>query len=147
MQIPPEGFRHHTRIEVRFGDMDAMGHVNNAMYQTYIETARVRYMEALGLWQDRETAQIGPIVARIAIDFKLPVHMRDGVVDIYSRGVRLGTKSYEMEHILLRTRDGVTAVAALAQSVLVAYDYAANTSVVIPDHWRHTITDYDGLRG
>lgn len=61
MSITLDGFRHCVTIDIRFADLDAMGHVNNAVYLTYMETARLRYALELGLWDGTPKA-IGPIM-------------------------------------------------------------------------------------
>ncbi len=87
----PEGFRHQYAIQVRWGDMDALGHVNNAVYLTYLEQARVDYTRReLKLW-DGAAGKIGLIMARVEIDFKLPLFAGDDV-HVFTRMVRLGQK-------------------------------------------------------
>lgn len=133
-------FRHITSVDIRFGDMDAMGHVNNAKYLTYLETARIRYFKAIGQWDDRVTSGIGPIMARAEVDFKLPLMLDDEIVQVYTRCMRLRGRSYETEQLVVR-RDGATAARGII--VLVCYDYARGMSVLIPDHWRAAIRDYE----
>src|SRR5262249_22727502 len=65
----PEGFRHHQPIQVRWGDMDAFGHVNNAVFLTYIEHARIQYARGLDLWGGGR-GSLGMILAHIEMDFK-----------------------------------------------------------------------------
>jgi acyl-CoA thioester hydrolase len=117
--------------------MDALGHVNNAAYLTYLEQARISYSRQLDLWQGR-TDQIGVIVARIVMDYKLPLTYAD-TITVYSSVSRLGTKSYDMEQIILRQ----DSIAAAATVTLVVMDYAAQQSVPIPDAWRARFIDYE----
>ncbi|MFN8376178.1 MAG: thioesterase family protein [Anaerolineae bacterium] len=132
MPIAPEKYYYHTPMTIRYGDMDTLGHVNNAKYLTYIEQARISFFRDLQLWQGG-IAEIGMIVAKISIDYKLPLTMDDGEVDIWTRCSRLGTKSFDLEQVVLR-RDGATAASAV--TVMVVYDYQANTSVALPDSWK-----------
>jgi acyl-CoA thioester hydrolase len=132
MPTPPDNFHYHTPMTVRYGDMDTLGHVNNAKYLTYLEQARIGYMRDLKLW-DGSVGEVGAIVAKISIDYKLPLTMDDGVVDIWTRCSRLGNKSFDLEQLITRN-DG--AVAASATTVVVVYDYQANTSAVLPEAWK-----------
>lgn len=140
---PPEGFRHRVAIPVRFGDLDAMGHVNNAMYLTYMETGRVSYFRDLNLWDGAMPRQIGPIMAKATIDYKLPVNLEDGAVDVFTRCLRLGHKSYEVEHRIVRYRNDQPELAAQGVIVLVAYDYRLGQSVPLLDVWRERILAYE----
>jgi acyl-CoA thioester hydrolase len=121
----------HTE-RVRFRDLDAMGHVNNAVFLTYIESARVAFLQHLGAAATLEDMSI--IVARIEIDFRAPVGFGDEV-DVSVRTSRFGGKSFDLDYDL---RVGDTVVAE-AKSVLVAYDYGRGEAVELPDEWRRKL--------
>ena len=120
------------REPVRFRDLDPMGHVNNAVFLTYVESARVAFLEHLGAATTLEEMAI--IVARVEIDFRAPVRFGDNV-EVTVRATRFGEKSFDLEHEL---RVGDTLVAE-AKTVLVAYDYAEARSVEIPDEWKERL--------
>ena len=120
------------RERVRFRDLDAMGHVNNAVFLTYIESARVAFLEHLGAAPTLEAMSI--IVARIEIDFRAPVGLGDEV-EVSVRASRFGAKSFDLDHEL---RVGDTVVAE-ARSVLVSYDYGKGEAVELPDEWREKL--------
>ena len=121
----------HTE-RVRFRDLDAMGHVNNAVFLTYIESARVAFLQHLGAAPTLEDMSI--IVARIEIDFRAPVGFGEDV-DISVRASRFGGKSFDLDYEL---RVG-GAVVAEAKSVLVAYDYGTGQAIELPDEWREKL--------
>ncbi|HUI35905.1 MAG TPA: thioesterase family protein [Gaiellaceae bacterium] len=121
----------HTE-RVRFRDLDPMGHVNNAVYFTYIESARVAFLQHLGAAPTLEDMSI--IVARIEIDFRAPVGFGEDV-DISVRASRFGGKSFDLDYEL---RVG-GAVVAEAKSVLVAYDYGTGQAIELPDEWREKL--------
>ena len=120
-------FVHHERV--RFRDLDAVGHVNNAVFLTYIESARVAFLQHIGAATTLEDMSI--IVARIEIDFRAPVGFGDEV-EIAVRASRFGGKSFDLDYEL---RVGGRIVAE-AKSVLVGYDYGKGEAVEIPDEWR-----------
>ena len=127
------GFVH--RETVRFRDLDAMGHVNNAVFSTYLEQARLAWFSQASFGAVDEPALGDVILARTEIDFRSPV--RDGeVVEIGVRPSRLGTKSFELEYEL---RAGDRLVAE-ARSVLVGYDYRRGESISIPDRWKRRLS-------
>ena len=114
-------FPHVRRKRVRFRDCDALGHVNNAVYSTYLEEARMGVLGGL-----REF-----ILARVEIDFRAELRAGEEI-EVGTRVGRLGTKSFELEHEI-RARDRVVAE---AKSVLVAYDYERGESVPLSDSLR-----------
>lgn len=140
MTQPPENYRHHTPMVIRYGDMDTLGHVNNATYLTYFEQARIGYFNELDMWGG-ERSELGLIVARITIDYKLALAMSDGIVDVWTRVSRLGNKSFDMEHQITRSSD--RAVAATGTVVVVVYNYQEDNPVALPGAWRERITKYE----
>ena len=129
VSLPPM-FVHTERV--RFRDLDPMGHVNNAVFLTYIESARVAFLQHLGAATTLEDMSI--IVARIEIDFRAPVGFGEDV-GISVRASRFGGKSFDLDYVL---RVGDTVVAE-AKSVLVAYDYGKGEAVELPDDWREKL--------
>lgn len=128
----------HYPIEVRFRDLDALGHVNNAVYATYLESARIAYYQRLvGGSLDR----LGIILAELTIRYKAPAHFGDELL-VGVRVSRIGGKSFTMDYAIARLGDG--ALIATAQSVLVAYDYAAGRSVPVSDEFRARIAELQG---
>lgn len=136
------GFHFYHPIEVRYGDLDPQGHVNNARYLTYFEQARISYIQSLGLWQPGSFLNIGVILADAHVTFRSAVlfgqKIRVGV-----RVTRLGNKSMEMQYQLEDAETGQ--VAAAGSSVLVAYEYTTQRSIPIPDAWRATIKTFEQL--
>jgi acyl-CoA thioester hydrolase len=127
-----EGFDFVHRERVRFRDVDVLGHVNNAVYLTYIESARVAFLLHLGT--ATELGELGIIVARIEIDFRAPLAFGEEV-EVGVRASRFGTKSFDLEYEL---RAGERVVAQ-AMSVCVGYDYRSGETVPIPDTWRERL--------
>lgn len=136
-------FRYSYPIDVRYGDLDALQHVNNAKYFTYMETARIKYcLEILG-WNGLFSGS-GVIIAQATCDYKLPLVYGDSVT-IYVRTSRIGTKSFDLEYLVVRDKD--KAIAATGSTVQVTYDYDQNESVPVPTEWRERLTEYEpGLK-
>lgn len=137
-----DGYRFSLPIDIRYGDMDTLGHVNNAKYLTYLEQARVHYFRELALW-DGSVSATGFIVARIEIDYRMALSLDDRQAIVYTRTSRLGSKSLDLDCLITRATDD--AIAATARTVMVAYDYVRDTSVALLESWRQRISQYDGL--
>ena len=121
------------RIEVRFRDCDAMGHVNNAVYFTYFEQARAVMAETLGLRRELAQSGLGVILAHTSCDYKAQVVFGDQV-EVGVRVVKLGRTSFTCEFEARRVRDD--AVVAVGKSVQAVFDYDANRTTPIPDGLR-----------
>ena len=130
-----QGFPFVHRETVRFADLDSFGHVNNAVYLTYCEQARIAFLLDRAVFGDATQAEMKMILARAEIDFRDPLSIGDAVT-VGVRTSRVGTKSFELEYEL---RVGERLVAE-AKSVQVAFDYEQNATVTIPDEWRRRLT-------
>jgi len=131
-------FRFSTTFEVRWRDLDALGHVNNAVYLTYLEQARVHYMRELGLGFD-SLADVGMILAEVTCTYRAPVSLGEQVT-VRVRVSELRNSSFLFEY---RVEGDGGRLAATARSVQVCYDYQAGQSVPIPDRWRSLIASYE----
>jgi acyl-CoA thioester hydrolase len=112
------------REHVRFRDVDSMGHVNNAVYSTYLEQARIGILGGLEPF----------ILARVEIDFRAQLQAGEAV-EVRSRCMNVGTKSFELQHEIWASERLV----AEARSVLVGYDYDHGASVPLTDELRRTL--------
>ncbi len=135
-------FRFYHPIEVRYGDLDPQGHVNNAKYLTYIEQARIEYINTLDLWDGNSFLDIGIILADAHITFQAPIKFGQRVRAAV-RVSRLGNKSLTMVYRLEDISSGKDL--ANASTVLVAYDYRSKQTIPIPPKWRQVIAAFEHL--
>lgn len=136
--MPDPLFRFSTTLEVTWRDLDALGHVNNAVYFTYLEYARMKYLQELGL-AFRTLQEVGIILAEAACTYHSPLSLGERVT-IWVRVKEMGNSSFVLEY---RVEGGDGRLVATARTVQVCYDYAARRSVPIPDRWRAAITAYE----
>ncbi len=113
-------------VEVAFHDLDALGHVNNAVYLVYLETARIKFlMQALDI---RTVSELQVILAEATVRYHSPAQFGEQLT--IGVGIsRFGTKSFDMVY---RIAAGDGRLVATARTALVAYDYAANTTIAVP---------------
>jgi acyl-CoA thioester hydrolase len=139
--VTTDTFRFATPITIRFRDLDAFGHVNNAVYFTYMEMARVEYFKQLGLLTDDFPAPFF-IIAEANCQFKVPILM-SMALRIRVRVSRLGNSSFDMAYEFV---DGITGqMLAVGRTVQVMFDYAVRRTVPLPDRWRQAMTDFEAL--
>jgi acyl-CoA thioester hydrolase len=119
------------RLEVRFRDCDAFGHVNNAVYFTYFEQARASLWKTLGLagFRDTDTSGVSVILARAECDFRAPARFGD-VLDVRLALEAIGRTSFTYVYEIVSVTDGRTIAAG--RTVQVLFDYARRTPVEIP---------------
>jgi acyl-CoA thioester hydrolase len=118
---------HEKRVEIRWRDVDAYLHVNNAVYATYLEECRDEWVDrALGDAADAWDF----VLARVAIDFRRELRLEDEEVVVSCRLERIGTSSITLREEV-RTRDGE--LSAEAEAVLVARDREAGRSRPLND--------------
>ncbi len=135
------GFPVTASIEVRWRDVDAMGHVNNAVYFTYFEVARSRYYETV--FQAKELRDIDFILASIQCDYLSPVRHGE-TVEVGIRVPSAGRTSFEFEYEARAQPGG--RVVARARSTQVLYDYVADRKREITDAWRDKVAAIQGQR-
>ncbi|WP_276301818.1 acyl-CoA thioesterase [Halorussus lipolyticus] len=126
-----------TDVDVRYRDLDTMGHVNNAVYASYFEQARVAYFDEV---LDVPLREIESVLATLEIEFRRPVEI-DHDVTVAVRVPELGDSSLPMEYEV-RADD---TVAATGETVQVAVDRETKSSRPIPDDWREDIREFEGL--
>jgi acyl-CoA thioester hydrolase len=137
-----ERYRVWETVMVHWGDQDPLGHVNNARYFTYCETARFRYFTAIDLDAAREHERQGPVLATAQCDFLRQVRYPSGL-EVGARSVKLGRTSFSMEYGLYLA--GTEDLAARGTAVVVWLDYAAGRPIPLPPALRERIRSLDGI--
>ena len=134
-----DDYRHRTTLQVRFRDIDAFGHVNNAVFFSYVELARIRYLLDV-LQPDEPFDRLPLILARVELDYRSPITFEDEVV-VDTRIERIGRTSFAMSHRMTAGPDGRTV--GDVRTVLVTYDYATARPMPVPDGWRERLATHE----
>ena len=142
----PGDFAHQVDVDVRFADTDAMGHVNNAVYLTYCEMARIRY------WSDVTGEPVAAghegaeslILAEARITYRAPVFHTE-TVTIETRATHIGRSSFTLEHRLTACGPGDSPrLVAISDSVMVRYDYRTDRAAPLSDAFIDAIESFEG---
>ena len=133
---------------VRLSDTDAMGHVNNARYLTYVEIARVAYYEQVigePLPLGYHGAEEGMILAEASMTFRNQAFFGETLA-VETRVDRIGNTSFVMSHRMTapESRYGPARLVAVSVGTLVSYDYASDEPIPVPHDWREKIAAYEG---
>ena len=136
--VTRDDFPYWMEIEVRWGDMDPQGHVNNAVYFTYCESARISLVGEIGI-RGRTAGPHGPVLVSTACDFKREV-VYPATLDIGVRVEEIGRRSFAMRYgLFLR---GTSELVAVATSVNAWVDYTEGKSIPLPAEVREALERY-----
>jgi acyl-CoA thioester hydrolase len=132
------GYRFRFPVEVRFRDLDALGHVNNAVYLTYLESARIA-------WWLHVTGRTGlrgmdMILARVELDFRSPV-LYGEALEVGLRCASVRRSSFTVDAAIVERAGG--RLVAQARKVLVHFDYAAQRPAPLPEDLRQRLLAQD----
>lgn len=128
-------------IDIRFRDLDALAHVNNVVYLTYIEQARVRYFDTV-FGARHNWDEWGVLLARTEINYIQPLLFKDDA-KCGMRCTKIGSKSMEFEFKIFRTIDGQDIEVANGINVLVCFNHTDNKSIEVPEFWKNAVVDYE----
>lgn len=127
-------------LPVAWGDMDALGHVNNVTYFRYFENARVAYFERIKMMEFMTESGVGPILASIQCRFLAPLIYPD-MVSIGSWVSEVGEDRFKMKLRIISRR--LSRIAADGEALMVTYDYRNNRKVPIPAEMKRSILDFE----
>ena len=134
-------FNHQTKIQIRFSDLDAFGHVNNAVFASYFEMARVNYFDDV-LGKRINWKKNGMILAKNILEYHLPVFLKDNIF-CHTSVTRLGNKSIEIQNALIRDNNVLVATGI---GTLVCFDYEENKTIEILNEWKTLICEKEGIK-
>ncbi len=141
--INVKNYRHSIPVQIRFVDIDKLGHVNNATILSYFETARVAYLNDV-IGRENDWFGRGLILAHSEIDYLQPVYHDDKII-AHTRTIKVGTKSFTVENVLMRVDGKKEVLCAYATGVLVCMNYNEKLTAEIPEDWKIKLRGYDKL--
>lgn len=138
MNIEKE-FKHHTDIQIRFNDIDLIGHVNNAIYQHFFDLARKRYFEEV-IGARLEWKTFGVVMASICIDYfhaitmEEKISVRSGIEVIGDKSITMVQEIYNRDNGELKSQN---------RAVMVGYSPVKDKTTAIPSIWKEKIYDFE----
>ncbi len=126
----------HT-LQVRFRDLDAYNHVNNAVYLTYFEEARIAFITAIGM-RSLFSPERSTVIAHAEIDYRAPAQLGDRLDIAVSTG-EIRNTSYELRYRITRQTDG--ALIATGKTVQVCFNFVLKAPARLPEAWRALLRD------
>ena len=124
-----------AKIQVRFADLDVMGHVNNAVYLSYFETARVHYFKEI-LGSDWDWQKDGILLVRNEIDYLAPILLHDSPY-VYIQIEHIGSKSFTLNYeVKVKSK-----VVTTGKSVMVCFNNLINQTQTIPEKMKNRLLE------
>jgi acyl-CoA thioester hydrolase len=131
-------FPYETEIEVIFRDVDAMGHVNNAVFFTYMETARIKYVT--NIFEKTDLLDLPLILVKAECNYHSPALLGEQLV-VGIGLTRFGRTSFDLAY-QIRVKNG--RLIASGHTVQVMYDYHSRSALPIPDEIKARVQDFQG---
>lgn len=132
-------FKHTLPVQLRFNDIDALGHVNNSVYFTFYDLGKARYFEAVKRtpisWTDADM-----VIANINANFLSPVFMHEPIA-VETATVSIGNKSLKVAQRIINT--DTKEIKATCETILVGFDIATSTAKEISEIWKEAISFYE----
>lgn len=140
LEIPKiDEFRCCTDVQLRFNDIDILGHLNNTVYLSLFDLAKARYMEAANEG-DMNWQRVESVIANINCSYIEQVKFGDEI-RIYTRCLKMGEKSFTLQQMMVDAHDHVK---SLCETVMVSYDPDRREAVPVTHRWRTAVSRYEG---
>ncbi|MCJ0743264.1 acyl-CoA thioesterase [Pedobacter montanisoli] len=136
-----DNYKYKTTVEIRFADLDAFGHVNNATYLTYVEVARTKYWKQVIKWNWKKT---GIVIREVNISYIKPIVWGDKIF-IYVRTSKIGNSSFDIEYKIVKREKEGEILCSIAKTTCVAIDLKSKTSTPIPETERRRMIEFEQL--
>ena len=137
-QIPT--FHHSYPLQLRFNDIDSLGHVNNSVYFTFYDLGKSRYFETVKK-QSIDWRKADVVIANVNTDFLSPIYSYEQVA-VETCCVEIGNRSFKLMQRIVNTTTGE--VKGICRTIMVGFDVEAGVSAPISDEWKDAIRQFEG---
>lgn len=140
LQIPPvSDFHHHHPLQIRFNDIDILGHVNNTVYLSFFDTGKAHYFAAVREgninWQKVDT-----VIANVNCSYLRPIYFGSRI-EVYTRCIAIGEKSFRLQQLIA---DPSTEIPySICETVMVSFDSESSEARPVPEDWRQALCRYE----
>lgn len=131
-------------VQMRWNDLDPLGHVNNALYVTYFEIARGRFMIAACPKWDWTKDMF--LIGNVTVNFHKEMLLTSLNPRVYVRTSKLGNKSFVIEYAVVSDKNNDVIVHATGSSTQVMFDMKTKTTIELPDWVKNSLSEYDHLK-
>jgi len=133
-------FKFSTPVKVRYSDLDAQWHVNHTRFLSFIEQARLEYLQHLGLFDGKSFLDLGVIIADVHVSYVAPIVLGQNVC-VFTRTKTIGNKSITFDNILKDSDNDK--LLAKGEVICVTYNFIEQKSVPVPPEWKNKIAEFE----
>ena len=134
-------FKFKLPLQLRWIDMDALGHVNNAIFVTYFEVARGHYMlQACPGWDWHKHMFL---IGNVNVDFKKELLLSAQNAQVWMRTSKVGTKSFVLEYAVVSEKQGEIIIHATGSTTQIMFDMKTRSTIEVADWVRESLTDFE----
>jgi acyl-CoA thioester hydrolase len=138
IQLPT--FHHSYPLQLRFNDIDSLGHVNNSVYFTFYDLGKSRYFESVKK-QSIDWRKADVVIANVNADFLSPIYSHEQIA-VETCCTEIGNRSFKLMQRIINTTTGE--VKGICRTIMVGFDVEAGVSAPISDEWKDAIRQYEG---
>lgn len=138
-----EKFNFCLPLQMRWNDLDALGHVNNALFITYFEIARGHFMTRA--CQDWNWHKDMFLIANVNADFKKELLLTANDPKVHVKTTKIGTKSFVLEYAVTSKKENQTLLHATGTTTQIMFDMKTRSTIEVPDWVRKSLEDFDKL--
>lgn len=136
-----DGFNFSFPIQMRWNDLDALGHVNNSVYVTYFEIARGQFMlDACPSWDWTKDMFL---IANVHVDFLKELLLTSKAPLVHVRTVKIGGKSFFLEYLITSGKGEEMVIHAKGTTTQIMFDMKTRQTIEIPDRVRASLREFD----
>ncbi len=133
-------FKHIKKIQIRFGDIDLMGHANNGVQLSYLDLGRMEYfLKVYGQVIDWSDAAL--LVAHLEIDYLSPI-LLDDKIEVHTKIYKIGNKSVSLHQNIVNSVSGE--IKTKTSQVMVAFSSKLGESILVPENLKNRIREFEG---
>lgn len=138
-----EKFNFSLPLQMRWNDLDALGHVNNALFITYFEIARGHFI--LQACQDWNWHKDMFLIANVNADFKKELLLTANDPKVHVKTIKIGAKSFVLEYAVTSKKENETILHATGTTTQIMFDMKTRSTIEVPDWVRKSLEDFDKL--
>lgn len=133
-------FHHSYPLQLRFNDIDSLGHVNNSVYFTFYDLGKSRYFETVKK-QSIDWRKADVVIANVNADFLSPIYSYEQIA-VETCCIEIGNRSFKLMQRIVNTTTGE--IKGVCRTIMVGFDVEAGVSAPISDEWKDAIRQYEG---
>lgn len=133
-------FRHTLPLQLRFNDVDLLGHVNNSIYFSFYDLGKARYFEAVKT-QNIDWKKADVVVANVNADFVSPIYPSETIA-VQTCTTEIGNRSFKLLQQIVNTQTGQ--IKGICRTVMVGFDIGTGSAAPISDEWKEAICQFEG---